>query len=121
MSEIYYNMVAVVLFFIGVVAGSVLQDSMSSPVIIAQGVTVREQADTIHKQREALLITINELASFKGKVEELRESQESSNNLLMKVEDFYKIDLREARKGSNKKLNKLVAKRFKKFKGMGGE
>ena len=116
----YHNTIVVVLFFIGIIAGSVLQDSMSSPVITAQGVTVREQADTIHKQREALLISTNEIASFREKIDRLRESQESSNNLLMKVEDFYKIDLREARKGGNEELNKLVAKRVKKFKGMGG-
>ena len=116
----YLNTVAVVLFFSGVVLGSVLQDSMSSPVITAQGVTVREQADTIYKYREALLITTNELDSFREKTDRLRESQESSNNLLMKVEDFYKIDLREARKGGNKKLNSLIAKRIKKYKGVGG-
>lgn len=117
----YYNTIAVVLFFSGVVMGSVLQDHMSRPVITAQGITVSEQADTIHKQREALLISINEISSFREKIDRLRESQESSNNLLMKVEDFYQIDLREAKKGGNKKLNKLVAERVKEYKGIGGD
>lgn len=116
----YRNTIAVVLFFIGVVAGSVLQDSMSSPVITAQRVAIKEQADTIHKQREALLIATNEIILFREKIDRLRESQEASNNLLMKVEDFYKIDLLEAKKGGNEELNKLVANRVKKYKGIGG-
>ena len=120
MSETYYNTVAVVLFFLGVVSGSVLQDSMSSPVITEQRAAIHEQNHTIFKQREALLLYVNEVVLFKEKIDRLRESQESSNNMLMKVGDFYNIDLREARKGGELKLEKLIAQRVEKHNGMGG-
>ena len=120
MSESYYNIVAVILFFVGVVSGSVLQDAMSSPVITEQRASIHEQAHTIHQQREALLVYVNEVGFFKEKVERLREAQESSNNLLMKVEDFYKLDFEEARKGGGYRIEKLIAQRVEKFNGMGG-
>lgn len=116
----YYNTIAVVLFFSGIVMGSVFQDSMSGAVITAQATTVVEQADTIHKQREALLISTNEISSFREQIDRMQEAQEHSQNFIMKVEEFYNIDLMEARKAGDPKLEKLVVERVKKYRGMGG-
>ena len=104
----------------GIVLGSVLQDSMIQPVIAAQGTTLVEQSSIIHNQREALLLYMNEIAFFQDEIAELRETQESNNNFIMKIEDFYKIDLTEAKKGGSQKLQKLVAERAKEYRGMGG-
>lgn len=116
----YKDILCVVLLLLGVVLGSALQDTLSSPVITEQRVTIVEQQLIIHKMQEALLITTNDLSLFQEKVERLREAQEGKDNLLMKVEDFYKIDLQEARKGGAGELDRLVAKHIQKFNGMGG-
>ena len=50
----------------------------------------------------------------------MQEQQEANNILIMKIEDFYKVDLQGVRKGGARKLDKLVAERLKAYKGMGG-
>lgn len=115
------NITIIVLFFMGIVLGAELEHTMISPVLVDQRVTISEQSSTIQKQKELLLWHTNELSLFQEGIDRLREQQESDRILIMKVEDFYKIDLEATRKEGSGKLEKLVAEKIKKFRGMGGQ
>ena len=114
------NVSVVMIFFVGIVLGANLELTMVNPVLTDQRVTISEQSATIQKQKELLLWYVNELSLFKEGVDRLREQQEANNILIMKVEDFYKVDLAAATKGGPGKLEKLVAERIQQYRGRGG-
>lgn len=116
----YNSVVAFMTFTVGILVGSFLQDYWQRPVIQEQAATIVAQDSIIDDKHAALIWYDKQLIVFQDKVSELREAQEASNILIMKVEDFYKIDLEESREEGTQKLNQLVAERLKEYKGVGG-
>jgi hypothetical protein len=117
----YDSVIAFITFTIGICVGSFLHSHWQLPVIQEQAVIIIAQDSRIYKLQEDLLWSTNELVFLQDGMSKLREQQEDDNILIMKVEDFYKIDLRRAKKGAPGKLDQLVAERIKDYRGMGGE
>ncbi len=110
-----------VAFTLGIAFGGFIQSYWQRPVITALAASVVARESRIQEQNEDLLWYTQELVFFQDGVARLQEQQEANNILIMKVEDFYKIDLMAAKKGGSQKLEKLVVERVKQYRGMGGD